>query len=89
MDGLFFQKFIPNVLHGAMTDTRFVTSLNKFVICLNKFVTSLNNLKMKISNDIRKLIVESYLHSHGNKQISSMFNVKYQTVCTIISVYKK
>ena len=44
---------------------------------------------MKISDDIRKLIVESYLHGHGNKQISSMFNVKYQTVCTIISVYKK
>ena len=88
MDGLFFQKFIPNVLHGAMTDTRFVTSI-LFVNRINKFVTSLNNLKMKISHDIRKLIVESYLHSHGNKQISSMFNVKYQTVCTIISVYKK
>jgi len=44
---------------------------------------------MKISNEIRKLIVESYLNGHRNEQISSMFKVKYQTVCTIISVYKK
>ena len=44
---------------------------------------------MTIHNEIHKLIIESYLNDHGKKEISSMFNVKYNTVNPIINVYNK
>ena len=42
---------------------------------------------MTLNNDIRKLIIESFLNGHQRKQISLMLDLKYTTVCTVISVY--
>lgn len=44
---------------------------------------------MTITDETRKLIVTSYLKGNSKKQIASMFNVKYHTICAIIKVYEK
>ena len=44
---------------------------------------------MPVSDDIRKLIIESYLNGECIKHISAMFGIKYYTVNAIITVYKK
>ena len=47
----------------------------------------LKNTNMKVPNDIRSLIIKSYMNGNTIKQISSVCNVKYPTVN--INVYKK
>ena len=42
---------------------------------------------MTVPNDKRNLIIEAYLNN-TKKQISSMFDIKYYTICAIIRVYE-
>ena len=44
---------------------------------------------MTVTNEMRKVIVESYTNGYGVKQISSMLNLKYTTVYAIISIFQK
>ena len=44
---------------------------------------------MTVTNEKRKIIIESYVNGYCVKQISQILNVKYSTVYAIISIYQK
>lgn len=43
---------------------------------------------MTVPDNIRKIMIESYVNGHSKKEISSMLGVKYTTTCSIIKVYE-
>jgi len=42
-----------------------------------------------VSNDLRKRVVEFYIHGHKQKKISKMFGIPISTIYSIINVHTK